>query len=83
MVSFCNIFPSGLAIGVFDYDPEDFKWIDLSNIYDYTKITGATGLCTNKNLFIRYWATTQEVPNLSALVALDNSFKVLRFYKLA
>ena len=29
LVSFCNVFPNDLALGIFDYQNNQFQWVDL------------------------------------------------------
>jgi Domain of unknown function (DUF4915) len=83
MFSFCNIFPSGLALGIFDFDTSAFKWVDLSSIDVEEKIQGVTGLCFYKNRSTRYCFTTQYENCRSSLVMLDKDFNLDKIYRLS
>jgi Domain of unknown function (DUF4915) len=83
MISFCNIFPSGLALGIFDFDTSAFRWVDLSSIDVEEKIQGVTGLCFYKNRSTRYCFTTQYENCRSSLVMLDKDFNLDKIYRLS
>jgi GT2 family glycosyltransferase len=83
MISFCNVFPRGLSLGIFDFDTADFKWVDLSSIDVEEKIAGVTGLCFYKNRSTRYCFSTQSENAISALVTLDKDFNLDKIYRLS
>jgi hypothetical protein len=83
MISFCNIFPSGLALGIFDFDTAAFRWVDLSSVDTKEKIQGVTGLCFYKNRSTRYCFTTQYENCRSSLVMLDRDFNLDKIHRLS
>jgi GT2 family glycosyltransferase len=83
MISFCNVFPHDLALGIFDFDTADFRWVDLSSIHGNEKIAGITGLSFYKNRSMRYWFTTQSENSRSALVTLDKGFNLDKIFRLS
>ena len=83
MISFCNVFPRGLALGIFDFDTAAFRWVDLSSINGNEKIAGITGVSFYKNRSMRYWFTTQSENSSTALVTLDKGFNLDKIYRLS
>lgn len=77
LISFCNVFPPGLALGVYDFDRRRFKWIDFSDIGE--RIAGVTGLCQYGG---EYCCLVQLPAQSSALVTLGKNLEVRRVYRL-
>lgn len=77
LISFCNTRPHGFALGVFDFDKERLRWVDLSDLED--EIYGADGITFSKN---HYWVLLQLGNNKSSLLKLNTSFKIVSYYKL-
>lgn len=51
MISFCNVFPLGLALGIYDYDNEKFGWINSDSTSK--NILGIDGISkSNKKYFV-------------------------------
>src|SRR6185312_7515180 len=69
LVSFCNIFPRGLALGLFDFENYNFQYVNLDNIKN---LDGVTGLTFHDNNF---WFLTQE-GGISGFYGLDKNFKI-------
>lgn len=79
LVSFCNVFPRGLALGVYDFDGCHFKWIDLSSVV--SGIAGVTGLTSHEGA---YWCMIQMPDGqTSSLSKLDQRLGVSEAYHLA
>ncbi len=57
LVSFCNVFPRGLALGVYDFDGGRFRGVDLAGVGQ--PVTGVTGLTS---LGGEYWRLAQLLP---------------------
>lgn len=54
LVSFCNVFPRGLALGIYDYEKEKFGWIGSSAIPE--NIMGVDGISKSND---KYYVITQ------------------------
>ncbi len=79
MVSFCDVYPRGLALGILDFNTAAFRWVDLSNLEVKEKIEGVTGLCLYKN---RYFFCTESYKN-PMLVTLDKDLNLDKTYRLS
>jgi len=72
LVSFCNVFPRGLALGIFDFQNNNFQWIDISGIKD--KLRGVTGTSYfNDQYFI---LTQNEQEGTSGFSVLNKDFNL-------
>jgi hypothetical protein len=77
LVSFCNVFPPGLALGLYDFVTGAFQWLDLSPSGD--DLRGVTGLTYHDG---RYWCLAQIYRPGFGLVSLDDQFQVAATYDL-
>ncbi|MBI4319777.1 MAG: DUF4915 domain-containing protein [Chloroflexi bacterium] len=79
LVSFCNVFPRALALGIYDFDSCAFKWVELAGVGE--PVGGATGLS-------RYhggYACLVQLPTFcgaSALVLLDQDLHLREVHRL-
>lgn len=76
IVSFCNVSTKGLALGIYDYEDDDFNWINLSKQND---INGVTGITFSKD---RLWFLVQKVGGGSELRTINNNFELEKIYPL-
>lgn len=73
LISFCNVFPQGLALGVYDYDKEEFGWIDTGKIHE--NIMGANGITVrNEYCYIITQLRMGGVSGLSTISRKDLQF---------
>lgn len=78
LISFCNIFPRGLALGIYDYDQEKFGWIDSSAISE--NIMGIDGISKNNE---KYHVITQlHEGGVSGLSVFNEHLQFERNYNL-
>ena len=76
LIGFCSVHPPGLVLGIYDFDSEYFRWIDLSELGG--KIHGITDI---HRLESGYWLLTQEDNYNSRIVNLDLDLRVSKYYK--
>lgn len=74
LVSFCNIFPNDLALGIVDYQNNQFQWIDLERIQK--TVHGTTGIILSNN---QYFCLTQLEGN-SGLSVLNSKMELENFF---
>src|SRR5689334_15574643 len=78
LISFCNVFPRGLALGIYDYEKEQFGWIDSSIVNE--NIMGVNGMSVNNK---KYHIITQiREGGSSGLIVVNNDLKPERSYNL-
>lgn len=78
MVSFCNVFPPGLALGIYDFDADRFKWIELASIGE--NWVGVDGICRRTD---GYWVLAQAAwGGVSALAFVNLELNLSRSYPL-
>jgi tetratricopeptide (TPR) repeat protein len=78
LVSFCNVFPPGLGLGLYNFESDDYTWIDISIVSE--ACLGVDGICWRDNSF---WVLLQLAPGgVSGLVMIDSDLNVRRSYKL-
>ena len=75
LISFCNVFPYGLTLGLFDFDADAFNWIDTSAIDE--DLRGVAGIYLWKH---NYWLLPQYKKDwnlgVSKLVIMDSNFYI-------
>jgi len=73
LVSFCSVFPRGLALGIYDYENEDFNYVNLNEI-DEKYVRGITGIAFKNN---KYLILSQcEEKGISGFFVLNTDFNV-------
>ena len=79
LISFCNVFPKGLALGIYDYDKEEFGWIDFHKINE--NVMGSNGISSYNE---KYYVVTQlQVGGVSGLVAFNKQdLQILDIHRL-
>jgi len=78
LVSFCNVFPRGFGLGIFDFENEAFEWVNLDKISD--EIMGVTGITFHDS---HYWILTQLKPGgVSSLAKLNKNFDLVQNFNL-
>jgi len=79
LLSFCNVFPRGLALGVYDCENEDFEWVNLDKVSD--QLMGVTGMAFYDE---HYWVAIQLKPGgMSTLAKLDKNFNLVKSFDLS
>jgi len=76
IISFCNVNTKNLALGIYEYENDNFNWIELDqeNI-----INGATGITYFKN---RLWLLVQKNNGENNLCSINNNFELEKTYPL-
>ncbi len=74
LVSFCNVFPSDLALGIFDYQNNHFQWVELERTQK--TVNGVTEIIFSNN---QYFCLTQLGEN-SGLSVLNNKLELENFF---
>ncbi|HVB66177.1 MAG TPA: DUF4915 domain-containing protein, partial [Candidatus Acidoferrales bacterium] len=70
LISFCNVFPKDLALGLFDFENYNFQYVDL---HDVKNLGGITGLIPHNG---KFWFLTQE-SGISGFYCLNENFKII------
>ena len=74
LVSFCNVFPNDLALGIFDYQNNQFQWVDLERTQKI--VHGITEIISLNN---QYFCLTQLGEN-SGLSVLNSKMELEIFF---
>ncbi len=74
LVSFCNVFPNDLALGIFDYQNNQFQWVDLERTQKI--VHGITEIISLNN---QYFCLTQLGEN-SGLSVLNSKMELENFF---
>src|SRR5579885_3857275 len=79
LISFCNVFPRGLALGIYDYEKEEFGWISSNKLNN--NILGFNGISIRNE---KYFIVTQlQVGGISGLITLNkNDLQILDLHLL-
>lgn len=79
IVSFCNVFPPGLALGVYNFGADKFRWIDLSPVG--RNWVGINGICCRLD---GYWILPQVAyGGISSLAFVNRNLHLECSYRLA